>query len=194
MNPIASSPETVMCRGERFRIYLDAATIQARVQEIGSAISEEYADKKPILIGVLNGAFMFLSDLMRAIDIECEVDFLKLSSYGAEKISSGVVQELKSIDATIEGRHVIIVEDIVDTGLSMNYMLKSLHEFNPVSLRTATLLHKYEATQVDVQLDYVGFKIKKLFVIGYGLDYGQLGRNLGDIYILDEDQPTADAD
>jgi hypoxanthine phosphoribosyltransferase len=178
--------KTVLCRGEQFRIYLDEATIRERVRALGRQISKDYRGRSPILIGVLNGAFIFLSDLMREIEIDCEVDFLKLSSYGAEKISSGVVHELKKIDASIKGRDVIIVEDIVDTGLSMEFILNSLEEYEPASVRTAVLLHKYEATRVEVQLDYVGFRIKNLFVIGYGLDYGQLARNLKDIYILDE--------
>lgn len=178
--------KTVHCRGEQFRIYLDEAAIQERVGALGRQISADYQGKTPILIGVLNGAFMFLADLMRAIDIDCEVDFLKLSSYGAEKITSGVVHELKKIDASIKGRDVIVVEDIVDTGLSMQFILDNMREYEPASVRTAVLLHKYEATRVEVQLDYVGFRIKNLFVIGYGLDYGQLARNLKDIYILDE--------
>lgn len=184
--------KTVMCRGERFRLFLSEAKIQERIREIGVQINADYADKKPILIGVLNGAFMFLSDLMKVINVECEVDFIKLSSYGASKISSGRVYELKSIDADLEGRDVIVVEDIVDTGLSMNYMLERLYEYSPASVKTATLLHKYDATRVDVQLDYVGFRVENLFVLGYGLDYGQLGRNLPEIYILDEEQPSAE--
>ncbi len=177
----------VHCRGDRFRVYLDAAAINERVQELGRQIARDYEGRTPILIGVLNGAFIFISDLMRAIDIECEVDFLKLSSYGAEKVSSGEVTELKKIDAKIEGRDVLIVEDIVDTGLSMQFMLKNLQQMNPASLATVTLLYKPEATQVDLPLDYVGFEIPNLFVLGYGLDYGQLGRNLPHLYILDEE-------
>lgn len=177
--------QTVIIRGERFRKYLTAETLKSRTREIGAQISEDYRDKKPILIGVLNGAFMFLADLMRCIHIDCEVDFLKLSSYGASKISSGDVKELKHIDADIEGRHVIIVEDIVDTGLSMEYIRTRLEKDKPASLATATLLHKFEATTVEVPLEYVGFRITNLFVVGYGLDYGQVGRNLADIYILE---------
>jgi hypoxanthine phosphoribosyltransferase len=176
--------KTVTCQGEQFRLFLDEETIQRRVAEIGRQISEEYRDKRPILIGVLNGAFMFISDLMKAIDIECEIDFLKLSSYGEQKVSSGNVRELKKIDAELDGRHVIFVEDIVDTGLSMQYILDHLED-RPASMRIATLLHKHEATRVDVPLDYVGFRIPNLFVIGYGLDYGQIARNLPEIYILD---------
>jgi hypoxanthine phosphoribosyltransferase len=181
--------DVVHCHGERFRVYLDESTIEARVRELGRQISADYADgETPILIGVLNGAYIFLADLMREITIDCEVDFLKLSSYGAEKVSSGKVTQLKRIDAKIEGRHVIVVEDIVDTGLSMQFMVQGLSELRPASIRTATLLHKYEATRVDVPLDYVGFRIENKFVIGYGLDYGQLARNLRAIYILDEGQ------
>lgn len=187
--PTALVPETVVCRGERFRLYLDAETIARRVREIGQQISAEYDGKRPILIGVLNGAYMFLADLMRAVTIDCEVDFLKLSSYGAEKVSSGRVTELKKIDADLEGRHVIVVEDIVDTGLSMKFIVDRLAMMGPASIRTATLLHKKAATRPDLglQLDYVGFEIENLFVIGYGLDYGQLARNLPAIYILDEE-------
>jgi hypoxanthine phosphoribosyltransferase len=180
--------ETVTCRGERFRLYLDADTIAQRVNAIGRAISEEYEGQRPILIGVLNGAYMFLADLMRAVTIDCEVDFLKLSSYGAEKVSSGTVTELKKIDANLEGRHVIVVEDIVDTGLSMQFIVDLLGELNPASVKTVTLLHKKAATnpELNLDLDWVGFEIDNLFVIGYGLDYGQLARNLPAIYILDE--------
>jgi hypoxanthine phosphoribosyltransferase len=176
----------VYCRGERFRIYLDAATIQRRVQDLGARITRDYEGKDPIFIGVLNGAFMFFADLIRQVRIECEVDFLKLSSYGAEKVSSGQVTELKKVDARLEGRHVIVVEDIVDTGHSMAYIQERLRELGPASLRSAVLLHKHEATRVDLDLDYVAFQIPNRFVIGYGLDYGQLGRNLADLYILDE--------
>lgn len=182
----ATEPDVVTCRGEQFRLYLDQDTIQQRVAEIGRQISEDYDGQVPILIGVLNGSFMFIADLMRAITIDCEIDFLKLSSYGAQKVTSGNVRELKKIDADLHGRHVVIVEDIVDTGLSMQYMLRIMDELEPASVRIATLLHKAEATRVDIPLDYVGFEIRNLFVIGYGLDYGQIARNLPAIYILEE--------
>jgi hypoxanthine phosphoribosyltransferase len=186
MSSLPDTEKIITCRGERFRLYLPEETIQKRVRELGAQISHDYRDQPPILIGVLNGAFMFIADLMRAISIDCEVDFLKLSSYGASKVSSGDVRELKRIDAHIEGRHVIVIEDIVDTGLSMKFILDRLQEDRPASLKVATLLHKHEATRVAIPLEYVGFPISNLFVIGYGLDYGQLARNLADIYILDE--------
>ena len=184
---VETDDATVTYRGDRFRRYLRAERIRSRVTEMGRRISTDYADTTPILVSVLNGAFMFTADLMRAIDTDCEIDFIKLSSYGAAKVSSGEVHELKSVDADLEGRDVLIVEDIVDTGLSMDFMKDRLQEYNPASLRVATLLHKPSATEPDLTLDYVGFQIPDLFVIGYGLDYGQLARNLGDIYILDEE-------
>lgn len=180
-------PQTIQCNGETFRIYLTDNKIEERVCELGEEIAQEYKDRHPIFIGVLNGAYIFLSDLMRHVQIPCEVDFLKLSSYGDEKVSSGQVTDLKDIDANIEGRHVILVEDIVDTGLSMKYLVDKLKKKNPASIATVTLLHKTEATHHDVQLDYIGFAIPTLFVLGYGLDYAQEGRNLAQIYILDED-------
>lgn len=180
-------PETVICNGETFSVYLTQEKLERRVEELGRELAEKYEGKNPIFIGVLNGAYIFLSDLMRQVDISCEVDFLKLSSYGDEKLSSGEVTDLKDIDADIDGRHVILVEDIVDTGLSMNYLVDKLQKKNPESIATVTLLHKTEATHHDVQLDYIGFEIPTLFVLGYGLDYAQEGRNLAQIYILDGD-------
>lgn len=178
-------PQTVECQGEIFKKYLSEEEIKQRVSELGKELAEKYEGREPIFIGVLNGAYIFLSDLMRHVEIPCEVDFLKLSSYGDEKVSSGEVTDLKDIDADIEGRNVILVEDIVDTGLSMKYLVEKLEKKNPESIATVTLLHKTEATHHDVQLDYVGFKIPTLFVLGYGLDYAQEGRNLAQIYILD---------
>lgn len=179
-------PETVTYNGETFKVYLTEEKIQERVAELGEELNRDFKGKNPIFIGVLNGAFIFLSDLMRHIHIPCEVDFLKLSSYGDAKVSSGEVTDLKDIDADIDGRHILLVEDIVDTGLSMKYMIDKLRKRNPASVSSVTLLHKKEATHHDVQLDYVGFEIPPLFVLGYGLDYAQEGRNLAQIYILDE--------
>lgn len=180
------TPDFIQCNGETFTPYLSEEKLEKRVKELGEQISNDYEGRQPIFIGVLNGAYIFLSDLMRHVQIPCEVDFLKLSSYGDEKVSSGQVTSLKDIDADIKGRHVVLVEDIVDTGLSMKYLLKQLGQKKPASLSTVTLLHKPEATHHDVQLDYVGFEIPTLFVLGYGLDYAQEGRNLAQIYILDE--------
>jgi hypoxanthine phosphoribosyltransferase len=179
------NPEIVHCNGEKFRVYLTHDEIQDRVKKMGSQISGDFSDRNPIFIGVLNGSFIFLSDLMRYVNIPCEVDFLKLSSYGDEKVSAGQVTELKDIDADITGRHVILVEDIVDTGLSMKFLIEKLKRHEPASLTTVTLLHKTEKTLHDVKLDYIGFRIPSLFVLGYGLDFAQEGRNLAQIYIPD---------
>ena len=176
-------PEYVNVNGEEFRVYLTHEEIQQRINQIGNKLSKSFSDKRPIFIGVLNGSYIFLADLMRYVNIPCEVDFLKLSSYGDEKVSSGQVHDLKEIDANIKGRQVILVEDIIDTGLSMKYLLDKLRLFEPSSLTVVTMLHKAEATVHDVQIDYVAFKIPNLFVLGYGLDYAQEGRNLAQIYI-----------
>ena len=180
-------PETVTCNGDRFKLLISKERIEKRLKELGEEIDAEYAGKKPILIGVLNGSFIFLADLMRNISIPCEVDFFKLSSYGDEKVSSANIKKLKELDAEIEGRDVIIVEDIVDTGLSMNYILHQVKNLNPASVKIATLLYKPNALKYDVTLDYIGFEIPTLFVLGYGLDYAQEGRNLAQIYVLDEE-------
>ncbi len=179
-------PDHVTVQNERFDVFITRERIEDRLAELGARIDADYAGKRPIFIGVLNGAFIFLADLMRHVSIPCEVDFYKLSSYGDEKVSSGKVTERKDLDAAIEGRHVIIVEDIVDTGLSMSYILNLIKHKDPASVRIATLLHKPGAMRFDVALDYVGFEIPTKFVLGYGLDYAQEGRNLAQIYVLSE--------
>ncbi|MEM9996311.1 MAG: hypoxanthine phosphoribosyltransferase [Bacteroidota bacterium] len=185
---VTAAPDSVTCQGEAFRLYISEQQLRDRLTELGRQIDADYADadQPPIMVGLLNGAFIFMADLMRAVTIPCEMDFFKLSSYGESKVSSGQVRELKGVDADLKGRHVIVVDDIVDTGLSMRYILDRIGTMQPASVRVATLLHKKAATKVPVRLDYVGFEIDNLFVIGYGLDYGQLARNLRAIYILDE--------
>ncbi len=185
--PLPPTDDIITCQGERFRSFIDADAVQARVAALGAELDDAYDGLRPILICVLNGAFIFTADLMRTLTIDCEVDFMKLSSYGAAKVSSGQVRELKKIDATIRRRHVLVVEDIVDTGLSMEHIIERLTPLEPASLRVATLLHKPDAQQVEVPVDYVGFRIPNRFVIGYGLDYGQLARNLPGIYVLDDE-------
>src|SRR5690625_2051276 len=179
-------PEKVHLNGHTFRIFLTREEIEQRVKQLGDELSHKFRDKKPIIIGVLNGAYIFLADLMRHMSIPCEVDFLKLSSYGDEKVTSGEVKELKESDAQVKNRHIIFVEDIIDTGLSMNYRLEKVSAYQPASVTVITLLHKHEATHHKVQIDYARFRIPNLFVVGYGLDYAQLGRNLAQIYILEE--------
>ncbi|MEX0685879.1 MAG: hypoxanthine phosphoribosyltransferase [Balneolales bacterium] len=179
--------KTVICQGEKFNIFITHDQIIKRTREICNKIDIDYKNKHPIFIGVLNGAFIFLADLMRNVNITCEVDFLKLSSYGDEKLSSGSVTEIKEIDANVEGRHVIVVEDIVDTGLSINYLTEKIKMKHPASIEILTLLHKKEATKYNVDLKYIGFEIPDRFVLGYGMDYAQVGRNLPHIYALSEE-------
>jgi hypoxanthine phosphoribosyltransferase len=149
-----------------------------RVRALGEEISRDYADRDLVLIGVLKGAIFFLSDLMRAITVPCEVDFMAVASYGSATDSSGVVRILKDLDASIEGRDVLIVEDIVDSGLTLNYLLRNLQARGPRSLEVCALLTKPERRKVDTPTRYVGFEIPDRFAIGYGLDHGERYRNL----------------
>lgn len=176
--------EPITINGDKFVVYIPEAEIKKRILELSERINQDYKDKLPIFIGVLNGSFIFLSDLIREITIDCEIDFLKLSSYGDRKISTGNVRLLKDLNCQIEGRHIIIVEDIVDSGLSINYMKELIDVHHPESLRVVTLLHKERDVKLNINLDYVGFKIPDKFVIGYGLDYAQKARNLKSIYII----------
>jgi len=171
---------------EKFVLYLSQDEIQKRIAELGKELSDEYKSKLPIFIGVLNGSFMFMADLLKSITINCEMDFFKLSSYGDTKISSGKVKLVKELNADITDRHLIIVEDIVDSGLSIKYIEELIAEHKPASMKVATLLYKPESLKYDVKIDYIGFKIPSKFVIGYGLDYAQKYRNLPSIYALSE--------
>ena len=171
---------------EKFVPYLTEEQIQKRITELAEEINEEYKSKLPIFIGVLNGSFMFMSDLLKKININCEMDFFKLSSYGDAKISSGKVKLVKELNADINDRHLIIVEDIVDSGLSIKYIEELIAGHKPASMKVATLLLKPESLKYEVKIDYIGFKIPSKFVIGYGLDYAQKYRNLPSIYALSE--------
>ena len=176
----------ISVNNDRFVLYLTESKIQRRVRALGKQISKEYRGRVPIFIGVLNGSFIFLSDLIRHVTIDCEIDFLKLSSYGDSKISSGNVKMLKELNCQIEGRDIIIVEDIVDSGLSVDFMVKLVRQQNPRSFKIISLLYKKDALKVDVPIHYIGFTIPNYFVIGYGLDYAQKERNLRAIYRLDD--------
>lgn len=176
----------ILVGSEKFKILIPEEKILARVKELGEQITEEYEGKLPILIGVLNGSFLFLSDLVKHINIHCEIDFFKLSSYGDEKISSGEVKMLKELNADINERHIIVVEDIVDSGLSIKFIQELLANHNPASVKVASLLVKPDSLKYKVKIDYIGFEIPNEFVIGYGLDYAQKFRNLNSIYALSE--------
>jgi hypoxanthine phosphoribosyltransferase len=160
--------------------------LKRRVRELGAQISRDYEGRDLFLVGVLKGAVFFLSDLMRAIDTPCEVDFMAVASYGSSTDSSGVVRILKDLDATIEGREVLIVEDIVDSGLTLSYLLRTLKARDPRSLEVCALLTKPERRKVDLPIRYVGFEIPNRFVIGYGLDHAERYRNLPYVAALDE--------
>ena len=158
-----------------------------RVRELGAEISGDYEGRNLLLIGVLKGAVPFLADLMRELTIDCEVDFMAVSSYGSATDSSGVVRILKDLEASIEGRHVLLVEDIIDSGLTLHYLLKNLRARNPASLEVCALLTKPERRRVDLPIRYVGFEIPNRFAIGYGLDHAQRYRNLRYVAVLDDD-------
>jgi hypoxanthine phosphoribosyltransferase len=160
------------------QILVQADDLRHRVRELGQEISRDYAGRSLLLIGVLKGAVFFLSDLMRHIDVPCEVDFMAVASYGSATDSSGVVRILKDLDAAIEGRDVLIVEDIVDSGLTLQYLLRNLGARNPGSLEVCALLTKPERRKVDLPTRYVGFEIPNEFAIGYGLDHEERFRNL----------------
>jgi hypoxanthine phosphoribosyltransferase len=159
-------------------ILVQADQLKHRIKELGEQISRDYQSKDLLLVGVLKGAVFFLSDLMRHISIPCEVDFMAVASYGSATDSSGVVRILKDLDAAIEGRDVLIVEDIVDSGLTLKYLLRNLGARSPASLEVCALLTKPERRKVELRARYVGFEIPNKFVIGYGLDFAERYRNL----------------
>ena len=170
-------------------VLISEAEIQERIKEIGAKIAREYAGKNPLLIGVLKGACFFLSDLLRAIDIPLNIEFMAISSYGSSTRTSGEVRILKDLDVPIENRHIIVVEDIVDTGLTLSYLLANLKSRGAASVKLVALLDKSERREREVAIDYLGFEIPDHFVVGYGLDFAERYRNLPFIAILKN--PTA---
>ena len=171
---------------DKLRVFLTAQQIQERIQEIGAQIAADYPQGDIYLVGILKGAFIFLSDLCRAIPLNARMEFIGTSSYGRGKTSSGEVKLTKDLDVSIEGQDVIIVEDIVDSGVTLNYLMQVLLQRKPRSLRIATLLDKPERRLRPVAVDYVGFHIPDEFVVGYGLDYAENYRNLKDICVLSD--------
>jgi hypoxanthine phosphoribosyltransferase len=165
-------------------ILVQRDELEHRVRELGAQISRDYADRQLLLIGVLKGAVFFVADLMRHLDVDCELDFMAVSSYGASTDSSGVVRILKDLDAPIENRDVLIVEDIVDSGLTLSYLFRMLRARGPASLEVCALLTKPERREIDLPIRYVGFEIPNRFAIGYGLDFGERYRNLPYVAVL----------
>ena len=174
--------------GDVAEILITEEQIQAKTRELGQLISRDYAGQDLLLICVLKGAISFLADLMREITIPHEIDFMAISSYGASTESSGVVRILKDLDTNIEGRNVLIVEDIVDTGRTLDYITQNLKTRRPKSVRICTLLNKPSRREIDIPLDYVGFEIPNKFVIGYGLDFAEIYRSLPYIGVLKKEK------
>jgi hypoxanthine phosphoribosyltransferase len=166
-------------------VLIDRDVLQSRIKELGEEISTDYAGRDLLLIGVLKGAVFFMADLMRNLTIPCEIDFMAISSYGDSTDSSGVVRILKDLDINIEGRDVLIVEDIIDSGLTLSYLMRNLEAREPASLEICALLTKPERREADVPVRYIGFEIPNRFVIGYGLDFAERYRNLPYVGILD---------
>jgi hypoxanthine phosphoribosyltransferase len=169
------------------RLLVTADEIAAKVAELGKRITEDFADDPPLLVGVLKGAMLFMSDLCRSIELPVDVDFMAVSSYGSATQSSGVVRIVKDLDAELTGRRVLVVEDIIDSGLTLNYLRRYLHARRPVSVDVCALLVKEGEQRVDLDLRYVGFKIPSEFVVGYGLDAAERYRNLAGVHAFNVD-------
>ncbi len=190
MNPVSFEPKQmdyVQIGERRFVKLLSSEKIQARITELATAIREDYSDKDPLFIVVLNGAFMFAADLIRACELDCEIQFIRLASYEGTT-SSGVVQQIIGMQIPVEGRHVIVVEDIVDTGRTMDAFTRDIQESHPASISVVTLLLKPETLEYPFESAYVGFEIPDAFVIGYGLDLDGRARHLEDIYQLEDEK------
>ncbi len=178
-NPMKS----VKLADKEFVPYLSEEKVNQKVQEMAKQISEDYADKNPVILGVLNGAFMFLADLSKGLEMESQITFIRLSSYSGTE-TTGKVVELYGLEFDIENRHVLVVEDIIDTGLTMQALKKLLESKKPASVKLAVFLLKPEALRCEMEVDYLGFEIPNDFVIGYGMDYDGYGRNLASIFQL----------
>jgi hypoxanthine phosphoribosyltransferase len=168
-------------------ILIEEGRLQARIAELGDEISSDYAGRDLLLLGVLKGAVFFMSDLMRRLTVPCEIDFMAISSYGAATDSSGVVRILKDLDINIDGRHVLVVEAIIDSGLTLSYLVRNLEAREPASLEICALLTKPDRREIEVDVRYVGFEIPNQFVIGYGLDFAERSRNLPYVGVLHAD-------
>jgi hypoxanthine phosphoribosyltransferase len=168
-------------------ILIDETSLQARIRELGVEVSTDYEGRDLLLVGVLKGAVFFMADLMRELTVPCEIDFMAISSYGAATDSSGVVRILKDLDINVADRDVLVVEDIIDSGLTLSYLMRNLHARKPASLEICALLTKPERREIDVPVRYIGFEIPNRFVIGYGLDFAERYRNLPYVAVLHPD-------
>jgi hypoxanthine phosphoribosyltransferase len=174
-------------------VLIEEEALRDRIAELGAEISSDYAEKDLLLVGVLKGAVFFMADLMRHITVPCEVDVMAISSYGASTDSSGVVRILKDLDESIEGRNVLVVEDIIDSGLTLSYLKRTLGARHPASLEVCALLTKPDRREVDVPVRYIGFEIPNKFVVGYGLDFAERYRNLRYVGVLADETATAES-
>ncbi|CAN5680640.1 hypoxanthine phosphoribosyltransferase [soil metagenome] len=168
-------------------VLIPSSEVQEKVRALGARITEDYEGERPLLVGILRGAVVVISDLMRNIDLPCELDFMDISSYGTGTSSSGVVRILKDLEEDVTGRHVLVVEDIVDTGLTLSYLIRSLRARKPASLEICALLTKPSRRKVQLDVKYLGFEVPDEFVVGYGLDFAGAYRNLPDICVLKEE-------
>ena len=168
-------------------ILIDEETLGARIAQLGAEVSADYQGRDLLLIGVLKGAVFFMADLMRHLTVQCEVDFMAISSYGDSTDSSGIVRILKDLDINIEGRDVLVVEDIIDSGLTLSYLMRNLESREPASLEVCALMTKPARREIDVPVRYIGFEIPNRFVVGYGLDFGERYRNLPYVGVLNEE-------
>lgn len=175
--------KTIQVKDKTFKPYLNSESIQKRIEEMAERINRDYAGKNPLLLCVLNGAFMFAADLMKKLTIDCEISFVRVKSYQGTQ-STSELKELLGLTEDIAGRDIILIEDIVDTGHTLSLLLQDLESRKPDSLRIAVLLYKPDAVTVQLSLDYVAFEIPNDFIVGYGLDYDGYGRNLNDIYVI----------
>jgi hypoxanthine phosphoribosyltransferase len=176
---------TIQVHDKHFEVFIEKRIIEKRIIELASLINQDYAGKRPLFLAILNGSFMFAAELMKSVTVTCEITFLRVTSYQATE-STGKVHQILGLLENIENRDVVILEDIVDTGLTMIEIKRQLIAQNPASLAILTLFQKPKALKQPIEIQYVGFEIENKFVLGYGLDYDGLGRNLSDLYVLSE--------
>lgn len=179
--------QKIKIKNKEFKIYIESKLIQERVYEIAKQIEKDFEDKNPVFLIVLTGSIFFATDLLKDININCNIQMISAKSYGNNMHSSGKVK-IENLNLNIKNRHVIIIEDIVDTGITINSILKELKKENPKSVKVASLLNKQENRIITSDVDYIGFEIPDKFIVGYGLDYAEYGRNLKDLYLLDDSE------
>lgn len=178
--------QTITIKDKSFSLSISSERIQTRIKELAKQINADYKGRRPLFISVLNGAFLFTADLFKQLEIDCEISFLRVSSYEGGVASTGLLRNLLWVNEDIKGREIILMEDIVDKGETASFILQELNKQQPADIKIATLLLKPKALKYDIKIDYVGFEIPNDFIVGYGLDYDGLGRNLGNIYKIIE--------